>query len=68
MARYVFDAGDWSNCGWIVPLGSSGHPGSVHYADQAKLWSELQLIPMLYEWDSIVNEAESSQKLVPISG
>jgi len=65
VARYVFDAGNWNNSRWIVPLGSSGHPGSMHYSDQATLWSELELIPMLYDWKRIANKAESSQKLMP---
>ncbi len=63
VARYVFDPGDWSNSRWIVPLGASGHPGSVHYADQSSTWGEVQLLPMLYDWDSIKAEAESQQRL-----
>ena len=30
VARYVFDAADWDNSRWVVPLGASGHPGSRH--------------------------------------
>ncbi len=65
VARYVFDLADWEQSLWIVPLGSSGHPGSVHYADQALIWSEVDLIPMTYGWDQIQAEAESHQRLVP---
>jgi penicillin amidase len=65
VARYVFDAGDWDNSRWIVPLGSSGHPGSPHYADQTPLWAEIDLIPMLYDWDTITRESESQQRLNP---
>ena len=63
VARYCFDLADWDNCGWVVPLGASGHPGSVHYADQVKAWSEVQLLPMLYSWDRIDAQAETRQRL-----
>ena len=68
VARYVFDAGDWNNSAWIVPLGASGHPGSPHYADQAPVWGEVQLTPMLYDWGRIAEGAESRQELVPHTG
>ena len=53
VARYVFDAGDWSNSRWVVPLGASGHPGSPHYADQTPIWAEGELAPMVWEWEEI---------------
>ena len=65
VARYVFDLSNWSNSGWIIPLGASGHPGSPHYADQSDNWREVQLIPMVYEWDRIAAHAESHQTLQP---
>ena len=63
VGRYVFDTGDWSNSAWVTPLGASGHPGSPHYADQAPIWAEVKLVPMLYDWDRIAAEAESHQTL-----
>jgi penicillin amidase len=68
MARYVFDAADWDNSRWVVPLGASGHPGSVHYADQTPIWGEDQLVPMLYGWEGIETDAESRQRLEPGKG
>ena len=65
VARYVFDAGDWNNSAWIISLGASGHPGSPHYADQMPIWGEVELIPMLYDWDRIAAGAESCQELKP---
>ena len=65
VARYAFDLADWDNSGWIVPLGSSAHPASLHYADQAIDWSEVRLRPMLYTWDRIEAEAETRQRLEP---
>ncbi|CAN5548489.1 penicillin acylase family protein [soil metagenome] len=63
VARYIFDTGDWENSRWIVPLGSSGHPGSQHYADQAERWSNVEYIPMIYSWDTVSASAESHQQL-----
>ncbi|MFN8512812.1 MAG: penicillin acylase family protein [Chloroflexia bacterium] len=65
VARYCFDTSDWDNSGWVVPLGSSGHPGSPHYADQVEAWREVRLVPMRYDWDRIAREAETVQKLSP---
>lgn len=63
VARYIFDTSDWENSRWIVPLGSSGHPGSSHYGDQAEQWSNVEYIPMTYDWQKIAADAESHQKL-----
>ena len=63
VARYVFDTASWDNSAWIVPLGASGHPGSPHYADQAPIWGDLQLIPMLFDWERIAAAAASRQEL-----
>lgn len=65
MARYVFDASNWDNSRWVVPLGASGHPGSPHYFDQAETWADVNLIPMLYDWNLVVGEAETQQLLRP---
>ncbi|MBI2217645.1 MAG: penicillin acylase family protein [Candidatus Rokubacteria bacterium] len=63
VARYVFDLGDWERSAWVVPLGSSGHPGSEHYADQVEAWSRLTLLPMRYDWARIAREAAAHQSL-----
>lgn len=65
VARYVFDLGDWDRSGWIVPLGSSGHPGSEHYADQAERWARVELVAMTYSWDKIEAGARTRQLLDP---
>ncbi|RMF85233.1 MAG: penicillin acylase family protein [Nitrospinota bacterium] len=65
VARYVFDLGDWNRSAWVVPLGSSGHPGSPHYADQVERWRRVELFPMLYDWTQIAAQAESHQRLQP---
>ena len=43
-ARYVWDLADPAASGWVVPLGVSGDPGSVHFADQTALYVEGRLI------------------------
>ncbi len=53
VARYAFDLSDWSNSRWVVPLGVSGHPGSPHYTDQMPVWEQVQMVPMLYDWEAI---------------
>lgn len=65
--RYIHDPSHWSNGRWIVPLGSSGHPGSIHYADQQRLWSKAEAIPQLWDWDEIGRNAGSEQLLLRTS-
>jgi len=63
--RYIHDPSDWHNSRWVVPLGASGHPGSPHFADQAEMWADVQTLPQLWEWDDIVDAAETRQTLLP---
>jgi penicillin G amidase len=63
--RYIHDPSNWSNGRWIVPLGSSGHPGSPHFADQQNKWAKIDTIPQLWDWDEIATKAETTQKLLP---
>jgi penicillin G amidase len=65
VARYAFDLADWDSSRWVVPLGSSGHPGSPHFADQAQDWSEVRFNPMTYSWDKVVAEAHTTQRIEP---
>ncbi|MBM3672603.1 MAG: penicillin acylase family protein [Actinobacteria bacterium] len=46
VARYVFDLADRSRSRWVVPLGSSGDPGSPHFADQQSAWVAGELLPI----------------------
>jgi penicillin amidase len=65
IARYVYDVGNWDACRWAVFHGTSGHPGSPHYADQNAIWSRCEMLPMLYDWAVIVAESEATQRLTP---
>jgi len=49
LSRYAFDVGDWEKSLWTVFLGSSGHPGSPHYADQHAIWVQARMTPMRRE-------------------
>ncbi|MFN8524168.1 MAG: penicillin acylase family protein [Chloroflexota bacterium] len=68
VTRYCFDPSNWENSGWVVPLGASGHPGSVHYADQVEPWSRQELLPMLFSWDRVEQHAEARMRLEPMPG
>lgn len=63
--RYIHDPADWRRSRWIVPLGASGHPGSPHYADQARLWADVQTVPQLWDWQDIMAAAATRQHLLP---
>ena len=65
VARYAYDLADWDKSLWVVPLGSSGHPGSKHYYDQSETWRQVQMVPMLYSWDRITAESQTQQRLEP---
>ncbi|MBC8280691.1 MAG: penicillin acylase family protein, partial [Chloroflexi bacterium] len=65
VARYSYDPSNWDDSLWVVPLGSSGHPGSEHYADQSETWRKVKMIPMGYDWDSIKTNCETEQTLMP---
>jgi len=65
VARYSYDPSDWENSLWVVPLGSSGHPGSPHYADQSETWRQVKMIPMGYDWSRIEASCETKQTLEP---
>ena len=65
VTRYAYDLADWDNSLWVVPLGSSGHPGSKHYHDQSETWRQVQMLPMLYSWERIIAESETQQRLEP---
>ena len=65
VARYSYDTADWDNSLWVVPLGSSGHPGSRHYNDQSETWRRVEMVPMRWDWDAIIAASETHQTLEP---
>ena len=65
VARYSYDTSNWDNSLWVVPLGSSGHPGSPHYYDQSEAWRKVEMHPMRWNWDTIIANSETHQTLLP---
>lgn len=65
LSRYVFDVGAWDNCRWIVFHGASGNPGSPFYDNQNPIWAKGEMVPMLYDWGRIADNATSHQQLRP---
>ena len=65
VARYSYDTSNWDNSLWVVPLGSSGHPGSPHYFDQSEAWRRVEMVPMRWDWDAIIANSETHQTLQP---
>ncbi|HEY1783730.1 MAG TPA: penicillin acylase family protein [Roseiarcus sp.] len=64
LSRYAFDVGAWDNCRWIVFHGSSGEPGSPWHMNQNAAWAAGEMVPMLYDWPSIMEQAVSHQPLL----
>ena len=65
VARYAYDTSNWDGSLWVVPLGSSGHPGSPHYHDQSETWRKVEMLPMRWDWDGIIDNSEAQQTLEP---
>jgi penicillin G amidase len=65
LSRYVFDVGAWDNCRWIVFHGASGHPGSPFYDNQNPIWAKGEMVPMLYDWNTIEASSAAHQQLRP---
>ena len=65
VARYAYDTANWDDSLWVVPLGSSGHPGSPHYHDQSETWRTVEMVPMRWDWADITSNAETTQTLKP---
>ncbi|MFI7408132.1 penicillin acylase family protein [Streptomyces sp. NPDC049627] len=57
-ARYVWDLADREAGLWVVPLGSSGIPGSAHHRDQLPLWLRGELVPVLTDFTQFEKESD----------
>lgn len=57
-ARYIWDLADRDASRWIVPLGVSGDPRSVHFQDQAPLWARGDLIGVVGDWSAVRAQAQ----------
>jgi penicillin amidase len=63
LSRYAFDVGAWDNCRWVVFHGASGEPGSPWHMNQNAAWAAGEMVPMLYDWAAITEQAVSHRRL-----
>jgi penicillin amidase len=63
--RHIYDLGNWNqSLGSIVP-GQSGMITSPHYADQVKLWLNVDLHPLPYSRNKVAAATVNTLYLVP---
>lgn len=63
--REILDTSDWDNSLAVNTPGQSGEPGSPHYSDLLKLWSEGQYFPLRYSRDAVESVATDRLELQP---
>lgn len=63
--RMIVDLDQLGNSITMHTTGQSGHPYHPHYRDMIDPWREVQYHPMLWERDSIEDQAEATLRLVP---
>ncbi|GIF05551.1 hypothetical protein Asi03nite_30890 [Actinoplanes siamensis] len=56
VARYVWDLADRRRSRWVVPFGASDDPASPHFLDQLPLWAEGALVPLVTDWEDLMEE------------
>ena len=56
VARYVWDLAGVSTSGWVVPMGASGDPRSIHHTDQLEAWAGGRLLPIVTDWAGLIEE------------
>lgn len=59
--RMVVDLGDLDASTWVTLTGTSGHPASVHYADQLGPWSRGETFP--WPFTQAATEADARDRL-----
>ena len=63
--RMVVDLSDLSNSITVHTTGQSGHAYHPHYIDMADMWRKIQYHPMLWQFNTIHQDAESLLILTP---
>jgi penicillin amidase len=63
--REILDTSDWDNSLAVNTPGQSGEPGSPHYSDLLKLWSEGQYFPLRYSRDAVESVVTDRLELQP---
>ncbi|MEV7327814.1 penicillin acylase family protein [Micromonospora sp. NPDC093244] len=55
-ARFVWDLARREDSRWVVPLGACGVPDDPHHDDQSDAWLAGELLPVVTDWDHLVEE------------
>jgi len=63
--RAVWDVGNWSAGGIVIPQGESGEPGSPHYRDLAPRWLAGSLVPFPFGEAAVRRAARTTLDLQP---
>jgi len=63
--RAVWDVGNWSAGGMVIPIGESGNPGSPHYRDLAGTWLAGNLVPLPFDDADVARDAKETLRLTP---
>ncbi|MGC5628311.1 penicillin acylase family protein [Georgenia sp. Z1344] len=65
--RMVVDMADLDASTWVTTSGTSGHPASAHYTDQAEAWAEGETFPWAFS-RAAVEEAEDDRFVLTPGG
>lgn len=63
--RTIFDMGNWENSLQINITGQSGHAYAEHYIDLAKVWADVEYMPMHWDFAAVEADAEAHLQMVP---
>ncbi|MHB8178123.1 MAG: penicillin acylase family protein [Vulcanimicrobiaceae bacterium] len=63
--RAVWKAGDWNAGGIVIPQGESGEPGSGHYTDLARTWTNERLVALPFTRAAVAAAARERLTLRP---
>lgn len=63
--RQVVDFADPERPSWVIPGGSTGSPGTPHYADQLDHWREHRRVPMPMAIEDVRAAAHHALVLIP---
>ncbi|MGC5615554.1 penicillin acylase family protein [Georgenia sp. Z1491] len=63
--RMVVDMADLDASTWVTTSGTSGHPASGHYTDQAQAWAEGETFPWAFSRAAVEDAQEERLVLTP---
>ena len=63
--RAIYDLSDFNNSIAIHTTGESGHAYHPHYVDMTQLWANIQYVPLWWNQESVIEDAEGYLVLKP---